>query len=98
MEVPRLGVQAELQLPACATAIVTQDLSCTCDLCHSSQQCWILNPVSKARDQTRILMDTSRVLNQLSHNRNNMSPVFSLTLLFYPFFFFCHLFSYCLRF
>ena len=28
---------------------------------HSSQQRWILNPLSKARDQTHVLMDTSRV-------------------------------------
>ena len=30
-----------------------------CDLHHSSWQCGILNPLSKARDQTCILMDTS---------------------------------------
>ena len=31
-------------------------------LCHnSSQPCWILNPLSKVRDQTCILMDTSHV-------------------------------------
>ena len=28
---------------------------------HSSQQCWILNPLSKARDWTQILMDPSQV-------------------------------------
>ena len=28
---------------------------------HSSQQCWILNPLSKARDRTHNLMDTSGV-------------------------------------
>ena len=39
MEVPRLGVQAELQLPAytAATATATWDLSCICDLHHSSR-------------------------------------------------------------
>ena len=58
MEVPRLGVQLELQPPACA--IATRDLSCVCDLQHSSQQHQILNPLSEARDQTRVLMDTSR--------------------------------------
>ena len=36
MEVPRLGVQSELQLPSYATATVTQDLSRVCDLHHSS--------------------------------------------------------------
>ena len=34
-------------------------LSCIFHLHHSSQQHWILNPVSEARDRTRILMDTS---------------------------------------
>ena len=29
-----------------------------CDLPHSSWQCWILNPLIKVRDQTRVLMDT----------------------------------------
>ena len=28
---------------------------------HSSAQCWILSPLSKARDQTLILMDPSQV-------------------------------------
>ena len=31
------------------------------NLHHSSWQCWFLNPLSKARDQTHILMDTSQV-------------------------------------
>ena len=41
--------------------IATWDLSCICNLYHSSRQHWILNPQSKARDRTSILMDTSRV-------------------------------------
>ena len=56
MEVPRPGVQSDLQLPATATA--TQDLSLVFGLQRSSQQCEILNPLSKARDQTHIFMDT----------------------------------------
>ena len=46
MEVPKLGVKTELQLPAYTIAIATAtlDLSCICDLHHSSQQCWILTP------------------------------------------------------
>ena len=28
---------------------------------HSSQQCWIFNPLSNARDWTHILMDTSQI-------------------------------------
>ena len=52
MEVPRLGVRLELQLPVYTTAAATQDLSLVCDLHHSSQQWWILNPLSEAKDQT----------------------------------------------
>ena len=37
---------------------------------HSLQQCWILNPLSEARDQTLIFMDTSLVLNPLNHKGN----------------------------
>ena len=43
MEVPRLGVQSELQLLAYITATAMPDPSCICDLHHSSQQCQILN-------------------------------------------------------
>ena len=56
MEVPRLGVLLELQLPAYATATTTPCLSRVCDVHHSSRQCWILNPWSKARDRTCNLM------------------------------------------
>ena len=56
MEVPRLRVESELQLPAYTTAIATPDLRRICDLYHSSQQCQILNPLSEARDQTHNLM------------------------------------------
>ena len=50
MEVPRLGVELELKLPAYATATAMPDLSCVCDLYHSSWQCRILNPLSEAND------------------------------------------------
>ena len=63
MEVPRLGVESELQMPAYTTATVTamQDLSRVCDLHHSSWQCWILNPLSEARYQTHNLMLPSQI-------------------------------------
>ena len=77
MEVPRLGVILELQLPAYATATATPDLSHVCDLHHSSQQHEILNPLSKARDGTCMLMDTSQVLNLLSHNGNSKDFFFN---------------------
>jgi len=53
MEVPRLGVNLELQLLATATS--TPDLSCVCDLC------WILQSLSEARDRNCTLMDMSQV-------------------------------------
>ena len=60
MEVPRLGVESELQQLAYATATAMLDLSRVCHLHHSSRQHQILNALSKARDQTRILMDASQ--------------------------------------
>ena len=60
-EVPRLGVESELQLLACTTATTTQDPSYSCDLHHSSWQRWILNPLSKARNGTQVLMDAGWV-------------------------------------
>ena len=63
VEVPRLGIESKLQLLACTTATARRYRSHVCDLRHSSRQCWILNPVSEARDRTCILRDTSRVLN-----------------------------------
>ena len=61
MEVPRLRVALELQPSAYTTATATWDLSHVCDLYHSSQPGWILNPLSEARDQTRNLTVTSRI-------------------------------------
>ena len=59
MKVPRLGVKLELQLPADTTATAMWDPNHVCSLRHSSWQHQILNPLSKAKDQTGILMDTS---------------------------------------
>ena len=61
MEVSRLGVELELQLPAYTTATAMADPSRVCDLHRSSRQHWILNPLSKARDRTCNLMDTSQI-------------------------------------
>ena len=68
MEVPRLGVELALQLPACTTATATPDPNCICDLCRSLWQCQILNPLSEARDQTASSRTLGCVLNPLSHN------------------------------
>ena len=61
MEVPRLGVESELEPLAYTTAMATStpDLSRVFDLHHSSRQHRILNLLSEARDQTCVLMDPS---------------------------------------
>ena len=63
MEIPRLGVELELQLPAYTTARATSDLSRVCDLRNSSRQRQVLNPLIEVRGGTRVLvlMDTSWV-------------------------------------
>ena len=73
MEAPGLGVELELQLPAYSTTTATPDPSHICNLHHSSRQCWILNPLTEARDWTHVLMDTSQGLNPSSHNGNSTS-------------------------
>ena len=54
MEVPRLRVKLEVQLPAYTTA--TPDPSRICDLHHSLRQHRILNLLIEARDQIHNLM------------------------------------------
>ena len=57
MDVPGLGLELELQLPADITATQMQDPSHVCDLgCLRRRQ--IFNPLSEARDRTHILTDT----------------------------------------
>ena len=62
MEVPRLGVESEQQLPAYT---MTQQ--------HGIQAASVTysSPLLEARDGTHILMDTIRVLNLLSHDGNS---------------------------
>ena len=71
VEVPKLGVQLELQPPAYTPATATQDPSCIFDPHHSSQQRRVPNPLSKARDRTRVLMDARSDSFLLSHDRNS---------------------------
>ena len=80
MEVSKLGDESELQLLAYTIATAMLDPSHICDLHCRLQQCQILNTLSEARDWTCILMDTSQVLNPLSHNGNSQT-----ILLFYSF-------------
>ena len=60
MEVPRLGVESELQLLSYTTATATPDPSHVCDLHRTSWQRRILNPLSEARDWTCNLMATTQ--------------------------------------
>ena len=47
MEVPRLGVKLELQLPTYVTATTRADLSHVCEVHHSLWQHWIPNPLRR---------------------------------------------------
>ena len=73
MEVPRLRGKSKLQLRAYTTTTAMPDPSCICDLHHSLWQHQYLNPLSTGRNRTLILMDTSGVLNLLSHNGNSQT-------------------------
>ena len=55
------GVQFELQPPAYTTATAMRDPGCILDLYFSSLQHQISSPLSKSRDLTCILVDTSRI-------------------------------------
>ena len=61
MEVPRLWVQLQLQLPAYIRTTAMPYLSRVCNLHHSSRQLQILNPQSEAMDQTHNLMVPSQI-------------------------------------
>ena len=61
MEVPRLRVKSELQLPAYTAATAMVDLSQICNLHYSSRQCQITDPLSKATDRSCILVDMIQV-------------------------------------
>ena len=61
MEVPKLGVKLELQLPGYARATTMPDTRGICELHHSSRQRRIPNPLSEAMDQTQNLIAPSRI-------------------------------------
>ena len=60
MEVPRLGVESELQLPAYTMAIAMRDLGIF-NLHQSSQRRQIFNSISEARDLTHNLMVLTQI-------------------------------------
>ena len=68
MEIPRLGVGSDLQLPAYATDTATPDLSHVWDLHHSPWQHQILNLLSEARNPTlSVKLRKKRARTQISH-------------------------------
>ena len=60
-ELPRVGVESELQLHTYTTVMAILDLSHICNLYGDLQQRHILHPLSKAGNQTRVVMDTSQI-------------------------------------
>ena len=72
MEVPRLGVELELQVPAYTAGTQQCHIwAVSATYPHSSQQCRILNTLKEAKDQTRILMTLCWILNPLNHSGNS---------------------------
>ena len=61
MEILRLGVELELQLPAYTTATAMWDPSLIHNLHRSSQWGWIPNPLREARGRTHVIMDINRI-------------------------------------
>ena len=72
MEVPGLGVESELQLPAYAIAIAMPDPSLICYLDHASRQCQILNPlrsgIEPVSSQTLVRFVTADPQQELPHH------------------------------
>ena len=94
MEIPKLGAELELQLPAyaTATAAATWDRSHVCDLYHSSWQQWIFNPLSEARDWTHILMDTSQAHYRWATTGTSHTMFLNLLLTYMPIHSLCEIF------
>ena len=75
MEVPRLGSKSKLQPPAYTTATAMRGPSHIFGLHHSSRQCLILNPLSEARDRTRILLILVRFIFTVPQQELQISAV-----------------------
>ena len=77
MEVPRLGVKSELQLPDCTTATTMKDPSRVCDLHHSSLQSRILNPLAEQSQGSNLQPHGSQSDSfLLCHHRNSNTSTF----------------------
>ena len=76
MEVPRLGDESELQLPAYTTAIAIWELSFVCDL-PVIQSAAMLGPLPTEQG-------LNRVHKLLSHNRNSQFYPLSSPIQYFP--------------
>ena len=97
---PRLGAksESELQLPAYTTATATQDPSHVYNLQHSSWQHGILNPLSKARYWTGILMVISQACYCQAMIETLLCYLFNLHLVFNVFSFHFLFTNFCICF
>ena len=91
IEVPRLGVESELELLAYAAGrsepkSAMPDLSCIYNLHHSSWQGQILNPLNKSRDRTYILLDTIQVHNHCATTGTPYNNILVFSVQFFHFF------------
>ena len=65
------GVESKLQLPAYTTALARPEPRRVCDLCHSSWQCWIVNPTEWGQGLNLCPHGYWLGLLPLSHDRNS---------------------------
>ena len=77
MEVPRLKVKSELQLPVYATVTAMWHLNHICNLHHSSWKQQILHPWQWPEIEPASLWTLCQVLKPLSHNRNSQNSNFN---------------------
>ena len=73
MEVPRLGVELELQPPAYTTATAMPDPSVTCTTSQGKARSF--TPLSEARDQTCNLIVLSWICFLMCHYRNSQNQI-----------------------
>ena len=84
IEVPRLRVKSELQLPAYTRATATQGPSLICDLHHSSWLRRILNPRSKAQGSNLLPHGRQSDSFPLSHDGNSSIRVLPKSKIQFP--------------
>ena len=89
MEVPRLGVESELQLWAYTTATAVLDPSYICDLPCTLQHHLILKPLVRPRIKLASSQTLYWVLNPLSHNRSSSCFPLIVLLVSFRFFYNC---------